>query len=210
MPIPSGLDCLLHDHADGAITNLEKIQEYYKLSGIEMPAQIRNFLNLADLKQKVIEWYTNPQIDIVTKFGLLTNVLQNSDTLYLFGYQYVKVRAGQGIRYCEATFAPQYHVRGDNKSKAKLTEKEATEAFLAGMASAEKECPQIEANALVSIGREVIDPEHPEWGGVERAKNIIEIKMSFQFFLLSPKRNVKTPNIKKDKQAFDSCPSLEI
>lgn len=166
---------LLHDHADGAITNLEKIPEYYQLSGIEMPTQIRNFSNLDDLKQKVIAWYTNPQIDIVTKFGLLTKVLQNPDTLFLFGYQYVKIRAGQGVGYCEATFAPQYHIFGDNKSKSKLTEKEAVSAFLAGMMEAEKEYPQIEANALVSIGREIVDPEHPEWGGVEKAKKIIDI-----------------------------------
>jgi len=175
MPISSGLDCLHHDHADGAITNLEKIPEYYRLSGMEMPAQIRDFRNLGDLRQKVVAWYTNPQIDMPTKFGLLTNVLQNPDTLFLFGYQYVKVRAGQGVRYCEATFAPQYHVRGDNKSKAALTEKEVVDAFLAGTTAAEKDYPQIEANALVTIGREIVDPEHPEWGGIPRAKKIIDI-----------------------------------
>lgn len=175
MLISSNSDCTHHDHGDGAITNLEKIQEYYRLSGIKMPLQLRNFANLDDLKRKVVAWYTNPQIDIVTKFGLLTNVLQNPDTLFLFGYQYVKVRAGQGMRYCEVTFAPQYHTRGDNRSKAKLTEKEAVTAFLAGMASAEKEYPQIEANVLVAIGREITDPEHPEWGGVEEAKKIINV-----------------------------------
>src|SRR3989344_1181311 len=119
------------------MTNLERISDYHKLSGVEVPSQFRNFLNLSDLKQRVIAWYANPQIDIVTKFGLLTKVLQNPDTLFLFGYQYVKVRAGQEVRYCEGTFAPQYHTRGDNKSKARLTEKEAVSALLEGMRAAE-------------------------------------------------------------------------
>lgn len=166
---------MCHDHMDGAITNLEKIPEYYRLSGLELPPQIQSFQNLAELKQKVIAWYRNPQIDIVTKFGLLTNVLQNKDTLFLFGHQYTKVRAGQGIKYCEGTFAPQYHTRGDNKSKAKLTEKEAVEVVLEGMKAAEKEHTDIEPNMLVAIGREIIDKKHLEWGGVERAKRIIDV-----------------------------------
>ena len=171
----SPLNDLQHDHMDGAITNLEKIPEYYLLSSMEMPPEVRNYNNLEDLKKNVIAWYRNPQIDIVTKFGLLTKVLQNPDTLYLFGYQYVKVRSGQGIRYAEGTFAPQYHVFGDNKSKAKLTEKEAVGAVLKGMADAEKEHPDGEFNMQVAIGREIVDPEHPEWGGVERAKKLVDI-----------------------------------
>jgi len=175
VPIPSGLDCLHHDHMDGAITNLEAIEDYYKLSGFEMPAHFKDILNLDDLKHRTTAWYANPQIDIVTKFRLLTDVLQNPDTLFLFGHQYVKVRAGQEMRYCEGTFAPQYHTRGDNKSRARLTEKEAVSALLAGVEAAEKEYPKIEANVLIAIGREIVDPKHLEWGGVERAKKIVDI-----------------------------------
>ncbi len=156
MPIPSGIDCLIHDHIDGSIAVLERLPELYKLSGLELPKELRDYENLADLGQKVRAWYSNTLLDIPTKFSLVTGVMQNPDTLFLVGKQYVKVRYGQGIRYCEGTIAPQYHTRGDKKSKAKLTEEEAIAALIEGIKAGEKEYPEFEANVLFTIGRELI------------------------------------------------------
>jgi len=146
----------LHDHIDGSMPILEILPELYKLSGLELPDQLRDFVNLADLKSKVDAWYKDTLLDIPTKFGLVTKVMQNPDTLFLVGRQYVKVRAGQGIRYCEGTIAPQYHTFGDKKSDAKLTEREVIAALVEGIKAGEKECPHFEGNILVTIGRELI------------------------------------------------------
>lgn len=156
-PVNCQIDCLLHDHIDGSIAMLEILPELYRMSGKELPAYLRDYANLDEFHKKVIAWFSDPRIDIVTRFNLVTDVLQNKDTLHLAGYQYVRVRAGQKNRYCEGTIASHYHTRGDNKSNAKLTDKEAVDALVEGIKAGEKEFSAFEGNVLATIGRELIE-----------------------------------------------------
>lgn len=151
------LDILLHDHIDGSIAMLEILSELYALSGKELPPQIRDFSDLDDLHKKVIAWFDDPRIAIDTRFGLVTDVLQNKDTLYLAGYMWAHTRASEGYRYCEGTMASHYHTKGDNGSKAKLTDKEAVDTMLEGVKAAGQWSPDFEGNILATIGRELID-----------------------------------------------------
>jgi adenosine deaminase len=142
---------LLHDHGDGSKTVLSKLQELYKLAGLQFPLQGSS--SLPELYIKVRRWFHNSNIDIVKRFGLVTNVLQQHRSLVLFAQNYVSERAQQGYTYCEMTIAPQYH------TKKGLTEKEVVSALIEGIKLGEKEYPKIEVNILFSIGREVASEE---------------------------------------------------
>ena len=168
MPNRSNLDITLHDHGDGAITNLEALPTYYSMGELEMPPEVREYQSLEDLHKKVSVWYSNPQIDIVRKFGLITNILQSAESLFLFGYQYTKTRADQGMRYCEMRFAPQYHTRGKPvkgkngeitfTGEGALSIKEIVAAVIEGIKAAEEEFPSIEVNLILCVDR-AVDPE---------------------------------------------------
>ncbi len=154
----SGIDILLHDHIDGSIAMLYILERLYEIANKPFP--FPGYKDLQDLHAKVRDFMNNVQLDIVERFGMLTGVLQSKDALFLLGETYVKTRAKEGIRYVEGRFAPQYHVFGG------LTEQEALDALLDGMAAGEEECPQIEANVIASVGREV------DW---KRAVELVEI-----------------------------------
>lgn len=151
--IHSGITADIHDHGDGAISNLEIAEDLYKMSGLKFP--FPGYKNLDDLHQKIKAWYADPYADIIGVFNFLTNVMQNPDTIHSVFYQYVKVRAGQKQQYREVMFAPHYHTRGDKISRVKLTKKEVLDAAIQGIKDGEKEHPEIEVNILVALGREL-------------------------------------------------------
>ena len=95
----------LHDHLDGSRPLLDILPELHRLSGIEY-----RFNPARDHFEQVQRWFKDPQIDIVKKFGVTTGVMQTPETLRLAAKTYVLYRAQQGLKYCEATIAPQYHV----------------------------------------------------------------------------------------------------
>ena len=138
---------LLHDHLDGSRPLLSILPYLSKLSGQKYPFDQR-----ARHHEQIINWFKNPQIDLVKKFSVTTGVMQSTETITLAAKTYVQVRAGQGFKYCEATVAPQYHVFGG------LSEKEVVQAFIEGIKQGEKEFPDVEVNLLFTVGREV-EPE---------------------------------------------------
>ena len=148
-----GIDIMRQDHIDGAICILPILGELYKLSGLELPKEVREYRDMAEFVANLKQWYRNPQIDIQKKFSLVTNVMQNKDTLFLVCENHVRVRREQGICYVDATFAPEYSVRGDKKSTAKLTVKEAIEAMIEGIKSGERKYPDIEVNLICAVDR---------------------------------------------------------
>ncbi len=153
MPGPSGIDIFRQDHMDGAICVLSILEDLYKLSGLEMPREVRDYNNLAELKENMRRWYASPQIDIVRKFRIVTDVMQNPETISLMAENHVRVRAAQGLRYVDAICAPEYSVRGDKRSAAKLTVKEAIAAKIEGIKSGEKKYPGVEVNLVCAIDR---------------------------------------------------------
>ncbi len=149
----SSIDIFRHDHMDGAICVLSILEDLYKLSGLELPKEVRDYQNLAELKDNLRRWYASPQIDIERKFRIVTNVMQNPDTLFLIAENHVRVRAAQGLRYVDAICAPEYAVRGDKKSAANLTVKEGIAALIEGIKSGEKKYPGIEVNLVCAFDR---------------------------------------------------------
>lgn len=139
---------LLHDHLDGSRPLLNIMPELARLSGEKYRFDPNN-----DHHYQVKKWFENPQIDIVKKFSVTTGVMQTPETLRLASRTYVRHRALQGLKYCEATIAPQYHVfKG-------LTEKEVIQALIEGIKEAEKDFPDVEVNLIASVGREVSPEE---------------------------------------------------
>lgn len=166
MPGPCEIDIFRQDHVDGAISRLSDLEDAYKLSGLEMPREVRDYDNLAGFKENLRRWYANPQIDIVRKFRLVTDVMQNPNTLFMMLENHVGVRAVQGLHYVDAICAPEYSVRGDKKSAAKLTVKEAITAMIEGIKSGEKKYPGIEVNLVCAFDRS---------NTPERAVELVEI-----------------------------------
>ncbi len=139
---------LLHDHLDGSRPLLKIMPELARLSGEKYL-----FDPTRDHHGQIKRWFSDPQIDIVKKFSVTTGVMQTPETIMLAARQYVRYRALQGFKYCEATIAPQYHVfKG-------LTEEEAVQAFVEGIKEGEKDFPDVEVNLLFSVGREVSPEE---------------------------------------------------
>ena len=108
---------------------------------------------IGDVHGDMAKLFKDPQVDIVQKFSNTTGVMQSRETLSLAAESYVRVRAQQGLEYCEATVAPQYHVFGG------LTEKDAIEALIKGIKNGEAEFPDVEVNLLFTVGREVSSEE---------------------------------------------------
>ncbi len=133
---------LLHDHGDGAhpIGNI--------LVQLRMMADIKSDprKNYAGIYK---ERFLNVHADIVEAFSHINKLLQTWDALYLAAWNHVVIRARQGFRYDEIMFAPQYHCFGG------LTPKEVVGALVAGIKQAEKNNPDMEANLLFAIGREI-------------------------------------------------------
>ncbi len=146
---------LLHDHLDGSFPLVSILPRLFDLSGKNYP-----FEHWSGVHADMAKLFKDPQIDIVKKFSNTTGVMQNPNTLFLAAENYVRVRACQGFKYCEATIAPQYHVFGDNIYKAGfLKEKNVVEYLIAGIKSGEQQFPDVEVNILFSIGREVSSDE---------------------------------------------------
>ena len=152
-PSYSRINILRQDHIDAAICILSIFEDLYKLSGLTMPEEVRRYENFSELKDNLKRWFTDPQIDIVKKFQIVTDVMQNPDTIFLVGENHVRVRQAQGIKYIDATFAPEYCVRGDKKSKARLTVKEAIASMIEGIKSGERKYPGIEVNIICAVNR---------------------------------------------------------
>ncbi|MBU4421628.1 hypothetical protein L6259_03025 [Candidatus Parcubacteria bacterium] len=140
---------LLHDHIDGCAVLVQKICEFYKLANMPFP-----FSSI----EAWIDFFQNPQEDIIKRFSTINNVLQTAEALEELGYAYGKYRAEQGYVYVEAKFAPQYHTHGG------LSMRQATEAMRAGLSKAEKKY-SIRILPQICIGRET-DAET----GIEIAK----------------------------------------
>lgn len=139
---------LLHDHLDGSRTLVPLLPRLFELSGKKFP-----FNPNGDIHAEVVKLFKDPQIDIVQKFSNTTGVMQSRETISLAAESYVRVRAQQGLKYCEATVAPQYHVFGG------LTIREVVEALIKGIKEGEKEFPNVEVNLLFTVGREVSSEE---------------------------------------------------
>jgi adenosine deaminase len=138
---------LIHDHLDGSRPLLKILPRLTRLSG-----RTYRFNPSLHHHNQVRDWFKDPQIDIVRKFSVTTGVMQSIETIVLAAKTYVEVRAQQGLKYCEATIAPQYHVFGG------LSIREVVEAFIEGIQLGELEFPDIEVNLLFAVGREV-EPE---------------------------------------------------
>ena len=137
---------LLHDHGDGA----------YPLGNILAELQIMSGLKVnqtQDHRRIYRKRFLNVHSDIIEAFSHINKLLQTWDALYLAARNHVLIRARQGFLYDEVMFAPQYHCFG------KLTPKEAVEALVAGIKSAEEEFPRMETNFIFAIGRELTPEE---------------------------------------------------
>ncbi len=139
---------VLHDHLDGSRALIPVLPQLFGLSGKKFPFDLKD-----NLYRQVAEVFKDPQVDIVQKFSNTTGVMQNQQTISLAAESYVRARARQGFKYCEATIAPQYHTFGG------LTEKQVVEAFIVGIRRGEKKFSNIEVNLLFSVGREVSPEE---------------------------------------------------
>jgi len=139
---------LLHDHLDGSRPLLNILPELARLSGDRY-----SFDPTKDHHGQIKRWFDNPLRDMPEKFSITTGVMQTPETLRLASRTYVRHRALQGLKYCEATIAPQYHTfKG-------LTEKEVIQALIEGIKKGENEFPDIEVNLIASVGREVSPEE---------------------------------------------------
>ncbi len=144
---------LHHDHIDGSRAVFGVIDELYRLAGRAFP--------FPD-KQAWLDYFRNPQEDIVARFATITGVLQTVEALDLLAYEYGRLRASEGYGYCEGKFAPLYHTAGG------LTPSRVVEAVRAGLGRAEADFG-IRLLPVVCINREV-SPEQ----GVEIARLALE------------------------------------
>jgi len=135
---------LLHDHGDAASPIGNILFQLRLAAGIKSDPR-------EDYARIYRERFLNVHANIIEAFSHMNKLLQTWDALYLAAWNHVAIRAKQGFRYDEVMFAPQYHCSG----KLKLTPKEVVEALVAGIKQAEKGHPEIEANLLFAIGREL-------------------------------------------------------
>lgn len=153
MPAPyCGIDCLLHDHVDGAFPIGAILPWLYIRNGKIVPRGV-------DLARVVRAKFLNPHADILEAFSHTTGLLQDNDTIYEAVKNHVVIRARQGIQYDELMLAPQYHLFGEFSNEAKLDPIKAMwrviDSVVAGIQDGEATCPGIEANLIVAIGREL-------------------------------------------------------
>ncbi len=165
--IPWTQRCVLHDHAiDGSNALVPILPRLFEMSGKRYP-----FDPNGDIQGDMIKIFRNPQIDIIGKFSNTTGVMQSRETLSLAAQNYVRVRALQGFKYCEATVAPQYHIpvkliedgmlddSGFIKKEVKAALTVVVEALIEGVKNGEKEFPNVEVNLIGTVGREVSPAE---------------------------------------------------
>lgn len=129
---------LLHDHIDGSLAVRDIIHELYRAARQEFP-----FPSVAAW----VDFFQNPQENIIRRFRTVTDVLQTKESLRRLGYAYGVRRSLEGYVYVEAKFAPQYHIYGG------LTIAQAAAAMIAGLRQAERDCP-IRIMPHLCIGRE--------------------------------------------------------
>ncbi len=133
---------LLHDHGDGAFPIGNILVQLQIMAGMKIDPR-QDYTRI--YRQRFLDIHSN----IIEAFSHINKLLQTGDALYLAAWNHVVVRARQGFHYDEVMFAPQYHCFG------KLTPKEVVEALVAGIKKAEEEYPNMEANLLFAIGREI-------------------------------------------------------
>lgn len=129
---------LLHDHVDGSAAIFGMLRDLYIIAGEKYP-----FSSDTEL----LEFFKNPQLNIVEKFGKITGVLQTTDAISYAAYKYGEYRAREGYIYVEGKFAPQYHIRKG------LSMRDATKAFVSGFNAAENQF-HIRITPIICIGRE--------------------------------------------------------
>ncbi len=115
---------LHHDHIDGSRAVYGVIDDLYAMAGKPFP--------FPD-KKAWLEFFRDPQEDIVARFATVTGVLQTAESLRLLACEYGKLRAAEGYKYCEGKFAPSFHTAGG------LTLRQVVDAVRAGLARAESE-----------------------------------------------------------------------
>ncbi|MBI2068657.1 MAG: hypothetical protein HYT67_00915 [Candidatus Yanofskybacteria bacterium] len=133
---------LLHDHGDGAMPIGGILVQLQMMAHMIIDPR-RNYTQI--YRQRFLDVHSN----IIEAFSHINKLLQTRDALYLAAWNHVTIRARQGFRYDEVMFAPQYHRVGG------LTPKEVVEALVAGIKKAEEGFPDMEANLLFAIGREL-------------------------------------------------------
>ncbi len=135
---------LLHDHGDGAnpLGNNHMLTQLQIMAGMRVDPRL-------DYTQIYRQRFLNVHANIIEAFSHINKLLQTWDALYLTAWNHVVTRAKQGFLYDEVMFAPQYHCFGG------LTPKKVVEALVAGIKQAEKDYPNMEANLLLAIGREL-------------------------------------------------------
>lgn len=133
---------LLHDHGDGANPLGNILIQLQMMAGMKVdPRQ--------DYAQIYRQRFSDVHSNIIEAFSHINKLLQTWDALYLAMWNHVTNRAKQGFLYNEVMFAPQYHCLGG------LTPKKVVEALVAGIKKAEEDYPDMEANLLFAIGREL-------------------------------------------------------
>lgn len=179
-----------HDHVDGSRAVYDIIEDLYALADKEFPFQD---------KDAWLAYFTDPQTDIVEKFGTVTGVLQSAESLRTLGAAYAAHRAQEGIAYVEAKFAPQYHV-GDG-----LTMAEATAALIEGFRRGESQ-HLIVVHPVVCIGREA-----SESVGMEIARIALEYDGEVSLDLVCdeanhpPEKHLAAYRLTKDTNVKRDC-----
>lgn len=153
MDIPNcGLDCLLHDHGDGARPIKRILPWLYEKNGKAIPPGV-------DLGEMVKAKFDDPHGDIIEAFSHTTGLLQSEETIFEFARNHVVARAEEGILYDEVMLAPHYHLLGEFKKEARShpvkSMKRVISAVVDGIKAGERERPEIEVNMVVAIGREL-------------------------------------------------------
>ena len=131
-----------HDHIDGSRAVRDVIEDLYRLAGKKFP-----FPSV----EAWLDFFRNPQEDIVARFNTVTGVLQSTEALELLGHAYGRCRAAEGLKYVEAKFAPQYHVFEGLRMAA------VAEAMIRGLRRAERDFG-LRILPVICIGREA-DPD---------------------------------------------------
>ena len=121
---------------------IDIIEDLYRLADRPFPFR--------DIKAW-LDFFRDPQEDIVARFATVTGVLQTAESLTTAAYAYGRRRAQEGLVYAEAKFAPQYHTAGG------LTLAQAAAAVHEGLRRAEHD-HRIRLLPVIGIGREA-DPQ---------------------------------------------------
>ena len=159
MSVPyCGLDNMNHIHLDGSEGLIPIFYDLHRLS--RKPFGLDRW---KELKPQITEVFCDPHNGIVEVFKTTTDILQNPVTLFLATEQCVVFYARKGLKYIELTIAPQYLTRGDGIWSKGSGIKEAIEILIVGIKSGEDKAKlegnDIEADLLISIGREISSEE---------------------------------------------------